>query len=116
MSLSGGQKQRIGLARALFGTPKLIILDEPNSNLDDAGEYALMMAIRTLKEKGSTVVFITHKKNILSLSDKLIVMEAGKVKLYDDTETVIKALAQAQQQIKKVENKEEQRDNDESGQ
>ncbi len=61
-------------------------------------------------------MFITHKKNILSLSDKLIVMEAGKVKLYDDTETVIKALAQAQQQIKKVENKEEQRDNDESGQ
>jgi ATP-binding cassette subfamily C protein EexD len=114
VSLSGGQKQRIGLARALFGNPKIIILDEPNSNLDDAGEYALMMAIRTLKENGSTVVFITHKKNILSLSDRLIVMESGKVKMYDDTETVIKALSQAQ--VKKVENKEEKRDNDESGQ
>jgi ATP-binding cassette subfamily C protein EexD len=97
MSLSGGQKQRIGLARAIYGNPKIIILDEPNSNLDEAGEYALMVAIRTMKEKGSTVVFITHKKNILNLADKLVVMEKGQVKLYDETEAVISALSQAQQ-------------------
>ena len=114
MSLSGGQKQRIGLARAIYGNPKMIILDEPNSNLDEAGEYALMMAINTLKEKGSTVVFITHKKNILKLADKLIVMEAGQVKLYDETETVIKALSQTKQ-IQKIEEK-EKRDDDERSQ
>ncbi len=108
MSLSGGQKQRIGLARAIYGNPKMVILDEPNSNLDDAGEYALMMAIRTLKEKGSTVVFITHKKNILNLADKLIVMESGQVKLYDETEAVINALSQTKQ----IQHK-EKRDNDE---
>ena len=93
MSLSGGQKQRIGLARALYGDPKIIVLDEPNSNLDDAGEYALAMALRVMKEKKITVIFITHKQNILSLADKLIVLKEGQVVYYDEREKVMEALS-----------------------
>jgi len=93
MSLSGGQKQRIGLARALYGNPKIIVLDEPNSNLDDAGEYALAMALRVMKEKGMTVIFITHKQNILSLADKLLVLKDGQVIYYDEREKVMLALS-----------------------
>ncbi len=92
MSLSGGQKQRIGLARALYRNPKIVVLDEPNSNLDDAGEYALSMALRVMKEKGMTVIFITHKSNILSLADKLIVLKDGLVVQYDERDTVLAAL------------------------
>jgi len=93
MSLSGGQKQRIGLARALYGNPKIVILDEPNSNLDDAGEYALAMALRVMKEKGMTVIFITHKQNILSLADKLLVLKDGQAVYYDEREKVMNALS-----------------------
>ena len=93
MSLSGGQKQRIGLARALYGNPKIIVLDEPNSNLDDAGEYALAMALQVMKEKGMTVIFITHKQNILSLADKLIVLKEGLVVYYDERDKVMQALS-----------------------
>jgi len=93
MSLSGGQKQRIGLARALYGNPKIIVLDEPNSNLDEAGEYALAMALRVMKEKGMTVLYITHKNNILSLADKLIWLKDGMVVNYDERDKVIEALS-----------------------
>jgi ATP-binding cassette subfamily C protein EexD len=96
MSLSGGQKQRIGLARALYGKPKIIVLDEPNSNLDDAGEYALMMALNRLKEQKITVIFITHKQNIIKLADKILVMKDGKVAMYDERDKVIAALTQKQ--------------------
>lgn len=94
MSLSGGQKQRIGLARALYGNPKMVILDEPNSNLDDVGEYALMMALNALKERGVTVIFITHKQNILTLADKLVVLKDGALVYYDERDKVLAALAQ----------------------
>jgi ABC-type protease/lipase transport system fused ATPase/permease subunit len=94
MTLSGGQKQRIGLARALYGNPKMVILDEPNSSLDDAGEYALMMALRQLKERGTTVIFITHKQNIISLADKLAVIKDGNLLAYDERDTVLKALSE----------------------
>ena len=93
-SLSGGQKQRIGLARALYDNPKILVLDEPNSNLDDMGEHALMMALRTLKEKGMTIIFITHKKNLLALADKLIVIKNGIVIQYDERDKVLKSLSQ----------------------
>lgn len=93
MSLSGGQKQRIGLARALYGNPKMVILDEPNSNLDDAGDYALMVALRGLKERGTTIVFITHKKSLLSLADKLLIMKDGKVLKYDERDKVAEFLS-----------------------
>ena len=107
-SLSGGQKQRIGLARAVYGMPKIVVLDEPNSNLDDAGEYALMMAMRILKQKGSTLVFITHRKNLLALADKIAVVKDGMLSLYGPKDEVIAALnpAAAQQQSEKaVENR-----------
>lgn len=93
VNLSGGQKQRIGLARAVYGLPRIVILDEPNSNLDDAGEYALMMAIHLLKQRGSTVVFITHRTNLLSLSDKIAVVRDGVVAMYGPKNQVLQALA-----------------------
>lgn len=83
--LSGGQRQRIGLARALFGQPKLVVLDEPNSNLDTDGEEALMQAIRSLKENASTVIFVSHKANLLALSEKVLVLNNGKVQAFGPT-------------------------------
>ena len=109
-SLSGGQKQRIGLARAVYGMPKMVILDEPNSNLDDAGEYALMMALRVLKQRGTTLLFITHRKNLLALADKIAVVKDGMLSLYGPRDEVLTALSpnaqNNQAQKKAVENKE----------
>ncbi|KAF0161997.1 MAG: ATP-binding cassette subfamily C bacterial exporter for protease/lipase [Rhodocyclaceae bacterium] len=73
--LSGGQRQRIALARALFGTPKLIVLDEPNSNLDTEGEQALMEALRDIRKAGITTICITHKLNLLSTFDKTLLLK-----------------------------------------
>ena len=101
MSLSGGQRQRIGLARAIYNLPKLVILDEPNSSLDDAGEYALMRTITTLKERGSTVIFITHKTNILNLADKILVIKDGEIKAFGPREEVFSALKKQSQEIQK---------------
>jgi len=77
--LSPGQRQRIALARALYQWPKLVILDEPNSNLDEAGEIALVQAISALKARRSTVICATHRQSILPLADKLVVMGGGRV-------------------------------------
>ena len=81
VNLSGGQRQRIGLARALYGSPRLIILDEPNSNLDDTGEQALAQAIMHMKMSGSTIFVITHRTTILSQLDRLMVMSAGGISM-----------------------------------
>ena len=91
-SLSGGQKQRIGLARAVYGLPKIIVLDEPNSNLDDAGEYALMMAMRILKQKGSTIIFITHRRSLLDLADKIAIVKDGLITMYGLKDEVLRVL------------------------
>ena len=88
-ALSGGQRQRIGLARALFGQPAIVVLDEPNANLDSTGETALVGAVRHLKEIGSTVIFVTHKTNMLTLADKVLLMEQGAVRLYGEREEVL---------------------------
>ena len=77
--LSPGQKQRIALARALYKRPTLVVLDEPNSNLDKAGEEALNRAIATLKDAGSTVIIVSHREGALRLADQLIVVSAGSV-------------------------------------
>lgn len=79
LRLSGGQRQRIGLARALFGQPRLVVLDEPNSNLDSEGETALVDALRALKQAGRTVIFVTHKPSLLDLADRVLVLGAGAV-------------------------------------
>lgn len=75
--LSGGQRQRIGLARALYGEPSIIFLDEPNSNLDELGERALVQALLGLKAKKTTVILVTHKVNILNIADRIMVLKDG---------------------------------------
>lgn len=94
-TLSGGQKQRIGLARSLYGDPVLVVLDEPNSNLDEAGEKALLNSLVELKKAGTTVVLITHKQNVLMATTKLALMGEGKLQMYGNTKEVLTKLAQA---------------------
>ena len=77
--LSGGQRQRIGLARAIYGSPKLVILDEPNANLDDAGEAALIATVRQLREAGSTVFMIVHQRHMLAAADRVLVIRDGRL-------------------------------------
>ena len=84
--------QRVGLARAIYNNPKLIVLDEPNSNLDDQGERDLLAALRRMKELGSTIVIITHRTSILSLVDKLLVMKGGIADSFGERDAVIKSL------------------------
>ena len=91
-NLSGGQRQRIALARALFRKPKIIILDEPNSNLDDAGEQALLKALSKLKGQ-STIIIVSHKVNILQITDKLAVLKNGTLQLYGPKNLVMQKLS-----------------------
>ena len=90
--LSAGQRQRVGLARAIYDNPKLIILDEPNSNLDDQGERDLLAALRQMKELGSTIIVVSHRTSILSLVDKLLVMKGGMVDRMGERDAVIQSL------------------------
>lgn len=77
--LSGGQRQRVGLARALYGDPELVVLDEPNANLDDIGVNALVQAIRALKNRGTTVFMVVHQRNLLSVADRVLVLTDGVI-------------------------------------
>lgn len=79
MPLSGGQQQRIALARAVYGAPALVVLDEPNANLDEAGEAALTVLVRELKAAGKTVLLVTHRPAILAVADRLLVMRDGRI-------------------------------------
>jgi ATP-binding cassette subfamily C protein EexD len=94
--LSGGQRQRIGLARAIYGTPKYLVLDEPNSNLDDQGERELVEAIRRIKAGGATVVVITHRTMVLQCVDKILVMRDGAAQSFGPRDQVLAALAAPQ--------------------
>lgn len=96
INLSGGQRQRIGLARAIYGNPRLIVLDEPNSNLDDVGERALGVALQKLKETGATVFIVSHRPNILTRLDRILVMAGGTISLYGERDRVIAELAAQQ--------------------
>jgi ATP-binding cassette subfamily C exporter for protease/lipase len=98
MGLSGGQKQRLGLARAMYGDPALIILDEPNSNLDETGEQALVMAITDLRQRGKTIVLITHRTSIIGVTTKLLLLRDGQLQMFGPTEQVLSALQQQNQQ------------------
>jgi PrtD family type I secretion system ABC transporter len=91
-SLSGGQRQRIGLARALYGNPRMVVLDEPNSNLDHAGEAALAEALTSLRSRGTTIVVVTHRPNILTSMDKILVLNAGNVERFGTREEVLAGL------------------------
>lgn len=96
--LSGGQKQRIGLARAMYGDPSVIVLDEPNSNLDDVGEQALVLAIQDLRQRGKTIVLITHRTSVIGITNKLLLLRDGVAQMFGPTNDVLAALQQSNQQ------------------
>jgi PrtD family type I secretion system ABC transporter len=91
--ISPGQRQRIALARALYGEPKLVILDEPNSNLDGAGEMALAESLKALRGR-ATVVVVTHRSTLIQHVDKVLVLDAGKAQHYGATAEVLRAMQQ----------------------
>ena len=93
--LSGGQRQRVALARALYGEPSLVVLDEPNANLDDVGEAALARAVLALKKKGSTVVLVTHRPGAIAVADRLMVLRDGVVQILGPRDEVLAALRPA---------------------
>ncbi|VVM57871.1 type I secretion system permease/ATPase [Pseudomonas fluorescens] len=96
--LSGGQKQRVALARALYGKPRLVVLDEPNSNLDTVGEVALAGAIAQMKAQGTSVILVTHRSSALAQADKLLVLNEGRLQTFGPSQEVLKALSGAQEQ------------------
>ncbi|MCZ2439525.1 MAG: type I secretion system permease/ATPase [Burkholderiales bacterium] len=96
--LSGGQRQRLGLARALYGKPRLVVLDEPNSSLDQAGDQALLALLQRLKSEGVTVLAITHRNTLMPATDKIVLMREGQVAMHGPRDDVLAALAKANEQ------------------
>jgi len=96
--LSGGQRQRVALARAIYGKPKFLVLDEPNSSLDEAGELALMATLAYLKSQGCSVLVITHRTSVLPAADKVLMLRDGQVAAFGPRDEVLSALQKAQQQ------------------
>ena len=95
--LSGGQRQRVALARALYGRPALVVLDEPHSNLDEAGDAALAVALQSLKARGATVVVMTHRSSILSVTDKILLLNDGVQQAFGPRDEVLAALQKGSQ-------------------
>jgi ATP-binding cassette subfamily C protein len=102
IGLSGGQRQRIALARALFGDPVLLVLDEPNSALDQEGSEALNAAIRTMKSEGRSVIIMTHRPVAISECDRLLVVDGGAVKSYGARDEVIKSMMKNADDVQRV--------------
>ena len=100
--LSGGQKQRLGLARAMYNDPSVIVLDEPNSNLDDVGEQALLAALTDLRQRGKTIVLITHRTSIISATNKLLLLHDGTAKMFGPTDQVFAELNKQQKQAQQA--------------
>lgn len=100
--LSGGQKQRIALARAIYGDPILIVLDEPNSNLDEEGERALSQALLYLKKEKKTIFVISHKMNVLTLADKVMVIGDGTLKFFGPKQEIVKTIYQKKEALEKL--------------
>jgi ATP-binding cassette subfamily C exporter for protease/lipase len=92
--LSGGQRQRVGLARALYAKPVFVVLDEPNSSLDEAGDIALANAIAALKQLGTTFVVMTHRTSVLGVADKMLIMREGAQQAFGPRDEVLAALQQ----------------------
>lgn len=92
--LSGGQRQRVGLARALYGKPVFVVLDEPNSSLDEAGDVALANAIAALKQLGTTFVVMTHRTSVLGVADKMLILREGAQQAFGPRDEVLAALQQ----------------------
>jgi len=107
--LSGGQKQRIALARAFYGDMKFIVLDEPNSNLDQTGEQSLMMAIQMAKQQKQTVIFTTHKMNLLAIADKILVMQDGIVVSFGSRDEILGKMAAQQQAAQEAQRQAQQK-------
>src|SRR5262249_61661949 len=93
--LSGGQRQRVGLTRAVFGSPRFIILDEPNANLDQAGEASLSEAIFELKKAGAALVIVGHRPSTLSAADKILFLKEGRVAMLRQPDPVLNPLKEA---------------------
>jgi ATP-binding cassette subfamily C exporter for protease/lipase len=93
--LSGGQRQRVALARALYGAPKLVVLDEPNANLDDVGEAALARAVQQMRANGTTVVLVTHRPGAVALADQLLLLVDGVVQAQGPRDAVLAAIRAA---------------------
>ena len=91
--LSGGQKQRVALARAMYDRPSLVVLDEPNSNLDTVGEAALASAIVQMKAQGTSVVLVTHRSSALAQADKLLVLDDGRLQAFGPSQQVLRILS-----------------------
>ena len=96
--LSGGQRQMVALARAIYGDPVLVVLDEPNSSLDESGDAALASAILDLKARGTTFVIMTHRTSVLALANKMLVLHDGVMKVFGERDEVMQALKQASKQ------------------
>lgn len=96
--LSGGQRQRVALARAIYDDPVLVVLDEPNSSLDESGDAALASAILELKARGTTFVIMTHRTSVLAVADKMLVLRDGVMQMFGPRDEVLTALKQANEQ------------------
>jgi ATP-binding cassette, subfamily C, bacterial exporter for protease/lipase len=98
--LSGGQRQRLGLARAIYRNPNFLVLDEPNSSLDEAGEKGLVQLLQALKQRGATCIVITHRTTLLGAADKLLILNDGQVSAFGPRDDVLAALKKANDQAR----------------